>query len=258
MGRFVKGQFVVVPNKDQALALRGASLAVYIALCSFADDDGQCFPSLSTLAKTTGYAIASVRRSIDDLLEQGLITKTARKRPNGSQTSNYYQIEVCSPVSMGGSVDEHPITQPNNSIKKQEKVSDGSGNVSVGAGMKDPVAADEAARLLDYVIGVINPKEKPTETRMRLIRGRLKEYTAREIALSAQVFSQSEWHRQNKQMSVDNLLAPSKFGRWYAQIENADVVDPTETVESRNERVVREMREAGEEQARRNKEFEGM
>lgn len=70
---------------------------------------------------------------------------------------------------------------------------------------------------LQELIAIINPKEKPTFDRERKLIGRLKDYTRDEVRAAARAFSQSQWHIDNKQMSIDNLLAPSKFGRWYQQ-----------------------------------------
>lgn len=75
----------------------------------------------------------------------------------------------------------------------------------------------EALTLLPSLIALVNKKEKPTDDRRRALTARLKDYTADEITAAAVAFSKSEWHKENKQMSIDNLLAPSKFGRWYEQ-----------------------------------------
>lgn len=71
--------------------------------------------------------------------------------------------------------------------------------------------------LLEQLILIINPREKVTADRVRMLNGRLKDkYTPDEIIESAIEFSKSQWHKDNGQMSIDNLLRPSKFGRWYA------------------------------------------
>lgn len=71
--------------------------------------------------------------------------------------------------------------------------------------------------LLEDLIAIINPREKVTKDRLRVLNGRLKDgYTPEDIMESAIAFSKSQWHKDNGQMSIDNLLRPSKFGRWYA------------------------------------------
>lgn len=82
--------------------------------------------------------------------------------------------------------------------------------------------------LLSTIIAIINPKEKPTDTRQRKLNTLSKDYTDEEITSAAKAFAASVWHRENKQMSVDNLLAPSKFGRWYVQDTPVEATDEIE------------------------------
>lgn len=79
-----------------------------------------------------------------------------------------------------------------------------------------PKQIDTSGELLAVLISIINPREKATTDRVRKLNARLREYTEEEIIKAAKAFSKSDWHKENKQMSIDNLLAPSKFGRWYA------------------------------------------
>lgn len=76
--------------------------------------------------------------------------------------------------------------------------------------------------LLLEIIDLVNPKEKPTNSRNTLLEARLKEHTADEIKAAAVEFSKSAWHKANKQMTIDNLLAPSKFGRWHSAAQQTD------------------------------------
>lgn len=122
MTRFIKGEFVLVPNKSQALALRGATLNVYLALCSYADKDGGCFPSYGTMSGDIQYTTRACKDAIEELVDLGLITKETRQRPNGSNTSNYYQIVIQSiggvnHSSLGSEPQFTTITQPTKSAK---------------------------------------------------------------------------------------------------------------------------------------------
>lgn len=72
-----------------------------------------------------------------------------------------------------------------------------------------------SANLLQEIIDIINPREKCTYERVRNLNGRMKDYEPDEIRWAARAFSKSEWHKENNQMSVDNLIRPSKFGRWF-------------------------------------------
>lgn len=84
-------------------------------------------------------------------------------------------------------------------------------NKQKSSGMED----SQKLTLLNRLIAVINPLEKATAERMRMLNGRLADYEPADIILAGHALAKSDWHRENKQMSIDNLLAPSKFGRWY-------------------------------------------
>jgi len=69
--------------------------------------------------------------------------------------------------------------------------------------------------LLKKLIEIVNPREKPTNDRLRMVRGRLVDYSPEEIIASAKEFAKSQWHIDNGEMSIDNLIRPSKINRWY-------------------------------------------
>lgn len=68
--------------------------------------DGECFPSIKTIAAECGYGVSTVKRALDELLEAGYIQKEARfdERKNGGQTSNLYTLCPVRP--------EPPTSQP--------------------------------------------------------------------------------------------------------------------------------------------------
>jgi len=136
----------------------------------------------------------TIRTYIRKLEERGWISTKVMKQ-NGNPVCHY---QICRFLSakISETMESEKISETiNNKTTKKETKND--------------------ALLLD-LISLVNPKEKPTAERARALNARLKDYTADEIRGAARAFSKSDWHRQNKQMSIDNLLAPSKFGRWYA------------------------------------------
>jgi len=80
----------------------------------------------------------------------------------------------------------------------------------------EPPSSVQIKTLLENLINIVNPREKPTEARLRVLKARMRDYTEQEIIQAAHEFSGSTWHVENGQMSIDNLIAPTKFGRWYA------------------------------------------
>lgn len=135
----------------------------------------------------------TIRRNVKKLEEQGWLSTKVMK-VNGKPTC-HYQIGRFLSAKMEETMETTKLADSNNIETKKETKNDA---------------------LLLELISLVNPKEKPTAERARALNARLKDYTADEIRGAARAFSKSDWHRQNKQMSIDNLLAPSKFGRWYA------------------------------------------
>lgn len=70
---------------------------IFLWICHFANDEGQCFPSRSALAKKCGVSVRTVDKYIIQLIELGLIEKTKRrKRGSVENTSNLYQVVLLS------------------------------------------------------------------------------------------------------------------------------------------------------------------
>ena len=76
----------------QTLGLRPACLLVAHAIGHRLNPDGEAFPSLRTLAKDTGLGLATVKRSLNELEGEGVITRTRRKREHGGYGSTIYSF----------------------------------------------------------------------------------------------------------------------------------------------------------------------
>ena len=57
-----------------------------------ADKQGRCWPGIRTIAAELDMSRSTVKRALDDLCKEGLISKEPRWRENGSYTSNLYKI----------------------------------------------------------------------------------------------------------------------------------------------------------------------
>ena len=90
--------------------LRPRARLVLQVLVLHCNKEGECFPSIKTIAAKCGYGISTVKRALDELVEAGYIIKQARfdERKNGGQTSNLYTLCVEAPQPP---VPEQP-TQP--------------------------------------------------------------------------------------------------------------------------------------------------
>jgi DNA-binding Lrp family transcriptional regulator len=79
---------------------------ILVALADTADDFGVCWPSYETIAKKCSVSRRSVIRSINDLIKQGIITKTRRFKANGFNNSNCFHLKIGVEIS-----DDHPLKE---------------------------------------------------------------------------------------------------------------------------------------------------
>jgi DNA-binding transcriptional MocR family regulator len=91
--KYEKGNFITVPNKSELKKLDAQSQVLFMWLCSFTDEKGQCYPSVSRLAECCGLSRNTIIDRVKILIERGFITKTERFSEN-SQQSNLYQIHL--------------------------------------------------------------------------------------------------------------------------------------------------------------------
>jgi hypothetical protein len=87
-----KRWFVYFDNTLLGMDLSIYEKMVYIALCSHANKDGECFPSVGTIAKEASCSRPKVFEALKVLEERGLISKENRIFEGRGQVSNLYEI----------------------------------------------------------------------------------------------------------------------------------------------------------------------
>lgn len=99
--------------------------AVLVAIADNCNDEGLAWPSRKYLAEKTCLSPSSIKRNLNELIEQGYITVQARHRENGSQRSNNYYLNM---KSKGGVQNEPgrgspaaPLEPPYEYISKKER-----------------------------------------------------------------------------------------------------------------------------------------
>lgn len=93
--KYKKGTFVVVPNIDILDGKPTELQAIFMWLCIFSGDNGQCYPTRKRLSEKCGVSIKTIDRYIKELVSLGLIEKTNRKKDGTKEnTSNIYQVCV--------------------------------------------------------------------------------------------------------------------------------------------------------------------
>ena len=93
--------FFRMPNSFVQVAknVGPTAFAVLAALCRRADKDGQCWPSVNTIAKDTQLSPSCVRERLGDLERAQLITVRRSKSDTGLNEPNRYQLasDYCPP-----------------------------------------------------------------------------------------------------------------------------------------------------------------
>ena len=89
---------------------------VLVVLADAANDQGICWPRVSTIAGKVGVSTRTVRRAIQRLISHELITAEQRYRSDGSCSSNRYQLlleggERLSPVPDSGDITPGHVCQ---------------------------------------------------------------------------------------------------------------------------------------------------
>ena len=102
-----------------------------ILIASHANDDGECFPSQTTLAYRSGLSRRTVLRSLAELEERGVINRRQRRRPDGSRSSdtirlNVHGAPVRPPLAAGNLTDRARVVFP----PQCDSVSPGGDNVT--------------------------------------------------------------------------------------------------------------------------------
>jgi len=85
--------FVIVPEWVLMLPISATSLRVYCVIRRHADArTGECFPTRRTVATKARCSVASVDRSVKQLVRNGAITSVQRKNKAGDWTSNLFTV----------------------------------------------------------------------------------------------------------------------------------------------------------------------
>ncbi len=109
--------------------LKPRARLVLHCLALHSNKEGQCFPSIKTIAKECGYSVNTIKRALDDLVEAGFVVKEARfdtERKHGGQTSNLYTLNI---VQSKDNQNEEPVmaekqAMDNVTESKEEKADD--------------------------------------------------------------------------------------------------------------------------------------
>jgi predicted transcriptional regulator len=113
--KYKKGTFIVVPNIELLSGKPTELQTIFMWICSYANDEGQCFPSRKALASKCAITVKTLDKYMEQLIEFGLIEKTHRKKEGTKEnTSNLYQVLL---PDIQPSVNEDPTgSHPNDPV----------------------------------------------------------------------------------------------------------------------------------------------
>ncbi len=79
-------------------SFKGNTKLIILCLADFANDDGQCWPSVSTVARKSGVSVSTVKSIIKSLVEEGWLSRKSRSKigTDGRRVadSNLYTLNV--------------------------------------------------------------------------------------------------------------------------------------------------------------------
>lgn len=67
---------------------------VLLALADNADDEGICWPKVSTIASRLDRSSRTIRKRMSELEDKGYLERSQRRRDNGSMTSNLFRLPL--------------------------------------------------------------------------------------------------------------------------------------------------------------------
>ncbi|WMJ77844.1 helix-turn-helix domain-containing protein [Sedimentibacter sp. MB35-C1] len=106
------------------LELTEIETVVYMYLCSCANKDSECYPSISQISAACGVSQTSVKSAIKGLCESGLILKINQFRKDGGKRNNMYKLitEEINPVKIDEfkQINEDEAADHDNDVKFHE------------------------------------------------------------------------------------------------------------------------------------------
>lgn len=94
MAKYEKGSFIVVPNMSHLSGIAPIAQALYLWLCCHANQEGECYPSRTTLARECGIKkLHTLDRYMEFLISVGLVVKEERFKDK-EQLSNGYFLPI--------------------------------------------------------------------------------------------------------------------------------------------------------------------
>ena len=83
---------MIVPKGIYERNLSSKAVCVFVYLCDKANQNGECYPAVRTVANDLHISKSTVFRALKELEDAGLLTRQQRHRTHGGMSSNLYKI----------------------------------------------------------------------------------------------------------------------------------------------------------------------
>lgn len=83
---------MIVPKGIYERNLSSKAVCVFVYLCDKANQNGECYPAVRTVANDLHMSKSTVFRALKELEDAGLLTRQHRHRTHGGMSSNLYMI----------------------------------------------------------------------------------------------------------------------------------------------------------------------
>jgi len=197
-------QFTMIENKT----IRNPKLTiyqkmVYIVLCSYTNGENTCFPSYQTIATGAGCSKRQVIKTMNELVNMGLIIKHPKKSTNGDATANEYKIllydEYCAPPDAPSALPGNESPAPPDEYCAPEQYSD---NNTYFLNNNHP-SITEAAEI-EEIVKQCRIDELYKEKDRRLFRQTITDmFNAKEITVCDNTYPQKEVRANMRRLNYD-------------------------------------------------------
>lgn len=224
-----------------AAGMKISKVAIMARLADFSNDDGVCWPSVTTIARQIGAGESTVRTALAELETDGWLSKKARRAGNRN-ASNVYQLNVAK-LKAAAHASESDTSKPDGSKSDGSKF-DGSesgnngtfdppesgGDPSVNSTpdlssikptCQPPMATDpeveitdQAKEVLKHLNLITGSRYQTSKSSLENIRARLKEqFTVAELKLTVD-YLHAKWAadlNMAEYLRPTTLFQPTKF-----------------------------------------------
>lgn len=126
--KYQPNSFTTIPNKEYLRGLDSKAQVLFMWLCVYKGDSGDCFPSRATLASDCGLSKRSIDEALKTLLSIGLITKKNRMRGK-EKTTNLYSVMILGPSANSAPPSAKIDTTPRAKSAHRTQYSSNSNNI---------------------------------------------------------------------------------------------------------------------------------